>query len=333
MDNSLSLTLEGKFKFGVKYPIVISALPVVYGIQLNPQSGRIYLSPGKPSNVLLEFLPANDNDRYDGRVRESREVGWKFYHPDNDQYYILGQYIPGRTTGNYLVGRPYKPGEHVPTFPVQYRSKDNHPIPVQREAERDLKAIQEIEEAVERAAFAREALKKKEGEQKSLRLQQEAAEALHQLRVLKLNNICFPHWENEKALRHRLASAVTGGEVTKVQSEVGAMEKTMIACIEIFLSYGTGIIKHDRVKKLLDESKVPKDIIDVMNNHHSAFGLPSRYDSQNRLDIPPQKIGWGDLINPIAGGPIAGKVKGQLSMQALEKPESTYDMEESPPIP
>lgn len=137
----------------------------------------------------------------------------------------------------------------------------------------------------------------------------------------------------KKALRNRLAGNVTGGEAIKVQSEVEAMETTMIAGIEILLSYGMKLIEYGRVEILLEERKVPRVNIQSMNEHYSDFGLSGPYDPNNRVDMPSfNGDGGNKKCRDYLGDNSIRKMPTTILsvLEDLEKPEQVHTQEEKP---
>lgn len=241
-----------------------------HGVQLDTETGRIYFIEGSPSNVCFKFLHPSNLDPNSGHINGEGRVGWTLYHPEKDMHYMLETQTskPGGV-GNYVLARSYKiDGNPSSTFGLQYYGTQPD-LAIQEAIMEDQEVIETIEKTEAAVALANKTIKQK-------KILEEIATAEHQNKVLKLRQKCFPKWETEKVLRLRLATMSQGGQATKIKDEAEALENTMIAGVEVFLSYAAGLVDLDVADKLLVEDwKLSPLQLHILNDSYSEFGLKS----------------------------------------------------------
>lgn len=64
-----------------------------------------------------------------------------------------------------------------------------------------------------------------------------------------------------------------GGEAAQIKSDAEAYENYMIIAIEVFLSCGKNLITDSTARKLFQERRVPKEIVQRLNDKYSEFYL------------------------------------------------------------
>lgn len=231
----------------------------------------------------MEFLPTKDAEANGGHVVQGCKVGWRLYHPEERQYYVLEAHDPSPEPdlipGFIVHARPYRPGNTVQTFAVDY-GDSGHPREPLTAIEKAIMEEQEIiaatEETEKAAALATEALRQKRFTEALLKAQQEAANAKHQMEIHDLRNKCFPTWENEKALKLRLAGAFNEAQAIQVKRDVDAQESILAAAIEIHLSLTSGLITWQAHDSMMKENKIPEIVQRELDDKYALFGLEKK---------------------------------------------------------